>query len=677
MAQLQDAAELLQNLSIVDEENHVQASDASAQNQQIVVDGDTTEGSNGASPEPSRQEKSPAASDYVADSAVYCSPNGYPQQPIYYGCYDGAIPEYEEFPQYVNFQGAEIPSTGVYGDNCSVLYNAGYGYSSQMPYGPYTPAGATISSDQMHGSQQFQYSAHLYQQPLSLGTHYMPAPSSLDVSNLGTVDYGSYNVDFQVGNGVNGNSSSQLHPLHSTYGTSAFPLPIPTSPSFHDPRVGVSATWPDPPIYSENHQRAVTTSGYATSLSSPGYLRQNVGPMPPHIMPQGQRGLQQWPPCGNGSSPQPSKQFYFSNRSYSPNNNFRRVNPVHHNNNFDIQSNACNWSRPRGRGPFFNVNNNISGNQNVLNEQSRGPRTLRSRHQQMLQIPVGYENTEDKNLVPNRERYNQPEFQTNYPNAKFFIIKSYSEDDIHKSIKYNIWASTPNGNKKLNAAYQEAQGKTDGCPVFLFFSVNSSGQFCGVGEMIGEVDFTKSVNYWQQEKWTGSFPVKWIIIKDVPNSQLRHITIENNDNKPVTNSRDTQEVSSDKGTEMLNIFKNYVCQSSILDDFSYYEARQIEMQMRKAQQHVPQQQQEQETSHSEEESGAVSLEHSVEDRYDTNASFQETAVLTSDSSANTEQCFEEAFNNLSHDSCVRERIGSYVASAACDDGTKRMLQINA
>lgn len=72
--------------------------------------------------------------------------------------------------------------------------------------------------------------------------------------------------------------------------------------------------------------------------------------------------------------------------------------------------------------------------------------------------------------------------------------------------------------------------------------MNASAQFCGVAEMFGPVDFDKSVDYWQQDKWSGQFPVKWHIIKDVPNSQFRHIVLENNDNKPVTNSRDTQEV---------------------------------------------------------------------------------------------------------------------------------------
>ena len=40
--------------------------------------------------------------------------------------------------------------------------------------------------------------------------------------------------------------------------------------------------------------------------------------------------------------------------------------------------------------------------------------------------------------------------------------------------------------------------------------------------------------------YLGQFKVKWIYVKDVPNQQLRHIKLENNENKPVTNSRDTQ-----------------------------------------------------------------------------------------------------------------------------------------
>lgn len=61
--------------------------------------------------------------------------------------------------------------------------------------------------------------------------------------------------------------------------------------------------------------------------------------------------------------------------------------------------------------------------------------------------------------------------------------------------------------------------------------------------MVGPVDFEKDADYWQQDRWSGQFPVEWHIIKDVPNIRFRHILLENNDNKPVTHSRDSQEVA--------------------------------------------------------------------------------------------------------------------------------------
>lgn len=67
--------------------------------------------------------------------------------------------------------------------------------------------------------------------------------------------------------------------------------------------------------------------------------------------------------------------------------------------------------------------------------------------------------------------YNRPDFITTYEKAKFFVIKSFSEDNVHRSIKHGVWASTPLGNRKLDAAYQEARDGGNTCRIFLFFSV--------------------------------------------------------------------------------------------------------------------------------------------------------------------------------------------------------------
>jgi hypothetical protein len=107
--------------------------------------------------------------------------------------------------------------------------------------------------------------------------------------------------------------------------------------------------------------------------------------------------------------------------------------------------------------------------------------------------------------------------------AKFFVIKSYTEDDVHKSLKYSIWASTEIGNRRLDAAFveQNSQG-----PIYLFYSVNASGHFCGVAEMLTRVDWNKSSSVWAQDgKWKGMFAVKWLFVKDVPNGALRHLRV--------------------------------------------------------------------------------------------------------------------------------------------------------
>lgn len=174
--------------------------------------------------------------------------------------------------------------------------------------------------------------------------------------------------------------------------------------------------------------------------------------------------------------------------------------------------------------------------------------------------------------VPSSGQYNPKDFDCNAKNARYFVIKSFSEDDIHRSIKFSIWCSTEYGNKRLDSAFKERDGKG---PVFLFFSVNGSGHFCGVAQMISAVDYDSSSDVWAQDKWKGVFKVKWIFVKDVPNSQLRHIRLENNEGKPVTNSRDTQEVLGEKGKQVLRIIHQYRHTTSIFDDFNHYE-KQLE-----------------------------------------------------------------------------------------------------
>lgn len=72
--------------------------------------------------------------------------------------------------------------------------------------------------------------------------------------------------------------------------------------------------------------------------------------------------------------------------------------------------------------------------------------------------------------------------------------------------------------------------------------MRGGGNFCGVAEMDGPVDFEASADCWDLE-WKGKFPVKWHIIKDVPYNQFQHITFNSVEKIPIIYSRDAEKVS--------------------------------------------------------------------------------------------------------------------------------------
>lgn len=179
-----------------------------------------------------------------------------------------------------------------------------------------------------------------------------------------------------------------------------------------------------------------------------------------------------------------------NNENYNPNrynNNRSNYNdrPLRDNENDrqrgynDRQRTYYEGDRPRG----FNESRPRGYNDNQSSSKDRvGPNSLSSREvieneakESFTEPPVLDHPIFDREYV--EKNYNPAEFDLNPRNAKFFIIKSYSEDDIHRSIKYSIWCSTEHGNKRLDAAFRQQEGLG---PIYLFYSVNRSGlmPFC-------------------------------------------------------------------------------------------------------------------------------------------------------------------------------------------------------
>ena len=160
-------------------------------------------------------------------------------------------------------------------------------------------------------------------------------------------------------------------------------------------------------------------------------------------------------------------------------------------------------------------------------------------------------------------------------NSKFFVIKSFSEEDVHKSIKYNVWSSSKDGNLTLSNAFKITEENKGN--VYLFFSCNGSGRYCGLARMKTPCDENKTFGLWTQDgKWPGLFDVEWLFIKDVPFKEFKNviITMKDGEVKPISNSRDTQEVPFEQAKIMIQKISEYQNTNTILEHFEFYDMRQ-------------------------------------------------------------------------------------------------------
>ncbi|VVA26168.1 PREDICTED: YTH [Prunus dulcis] len=465
------------------------------------------------------------------------------EQSISYGGYGSNTGTWDGYSQYLNADGMHVVSPVIYNDNPSLLFHSGYGFNPEIAYGQYSPVATPLPSvmvdGQLYSTQQVPFSPSYYPQPSPPSMSHISSaipvsPTELMTSESNRTD----NMAFGPGSGylVNFRSFSGGDPS-GHLGSSAL-----ASPAIYPPPMGILGSY-EHSVGQISHQQG---PAHGFGLISSSYTGRY-----PH-----------------GSSYQ-SSNFGDASLSYSFGNDRNRL--------------TVDKSRRRERDwdSICVFNSSHDG----FNDRNRGPRASKLKGKNASD-QSSY-NAKKMGLSAsgiNLDSFNRLDFVTDYEDAKFFIIKSFSEDNVHKSIKYSVWASTPHGNKKLDAAYHEAQRIKGSCPVFLFFSVNASGQFCGVAEMVGSVDFEKDADYWQQDRWSGQFPVQWHIIKDVPNIRFRHILLENNDNKPVTHSRDCQEVNLKQGIELLKIFSDYDARTSIIDDFEFYDEREKSLKERKVRQ---------------------------------------------------------------------------------------------
>ena len=167
-------------------------------------------------------------------------------------------------------------------------------------------------------------------------------------------------------------------------------------------------------------------------------------------------------------------------------------------------------------------------------------------------------------------------------NARYFVLRCYSTDEVLKSVKYGLWAAPRSGHEALHYAFLEASAGGAG-PVYLFVMVSGSGHFSGVCEMVSPIQsslrLVSSVRH--LDRWETHFHVRWLLYKSLPHKACKHITLTRHaptnslepadalqpaaaapatpaadaapDLKPVSTARDGQEVFSAEAAELLQL----------------------------------------------------------------------------------------------------------------------------
>ncbi|KAG3113062.1 hypothetical protein PI124_g7954 [Phytophthora idaei] len=164
--------------------------------------------------------------------------------------------------------------------------------------------------------------------------------------------------------------------------------------------------------------------------------------------------------------------------------------------------------------------------------------------------------------------------------CRYFVLKSFSEANFHKSLKYGIWSTTTLHNALLDQVFKSEL--TAVRPVLFFFSVCGTKHFNGVARMTSGVRTDAQFQLWEKLKYEGFFRVEWLLVKDVPNFVFTGVKMSNTPTKKsITSCRDCEEVLFEEANEFLSIFTEFDSRSSAWDDFEYYDQRQEQIECKR------------------------------------------------------------------------------------------------
>ncbi|KAG6590911.1 putative high-glucose-regulated protein [Phytophthora cinnamomi] len=193
--------------------------------------------------------------------------------------------------------------------------------------------------------------------------------------------------------------------------------------------------------------------------------------------------------------------------------------------------------------------------------------------------PSDEENAEEKDAVNAQQSKLVREVFTS-ATCRCFVLKSFSEANFHKSLKFGIWSTTTLHNALLDQVFKS--DLTAVRPVLFFFSVCGTKHFNGVARMTSGVRTDSQFQLWEKLKYEGFFHVEWLLVKDVPNYVFTGVKMSNTPTKKsITSCRDCEEVLFEEANEFLSIFTEFDSRSSAWDDFAHYDQLQEQLERKR------------------------------------------------------------------------------------------------
>ena len=167
-----------------------------------------------------------------------------------------------------------------------------------------------------------------------------------------------------------------------------------------------------------------------------------------------------------------------------------------------------------------------------------------------IRFNISGENLVNPNIDPSNlyQLQNQNRGFSLIEGSQYFIIKSSNKENIEKSKKNAVWATTIANSKKLNDAFNKGK-------VILIFSVNGTQSYQGYAIMTSYSADSPS-NLWQIEnniKLGGDFSVVWLCFCELNFGKVKHLQNPKKSGESINKSRDCTELSQNIGYELCKL----------------------------------------------------------------------------------------------------------------------------